>query len=1225
MPTLWRTNPDDPRAVLNRIYIIVGVLAIIVLGGAFIVPYMIDWGDYRARMETLASGALGTPVTIRGDIAFALLPQPRLSFTDVLVGSAEEPAATVDSVEAEFSLMDFLRDNYDVTKLVLRGPVIDFSIDESGLFGSGVSVDAAGGGVALAQARIIDGTIRLMDRRAERSYIATGVDGELKLASFAGPFQFQGTGLYHNERYSLRLNASEADGAGVTRVSTFVQPDGGAFSFSTEGLLTPGIAPKFDGMMTYRQTPPLADNADEIRGDLVLESKIVASTDRIVLTGYTLQPDQNLAGTRLTGAASIQLGVRQSFDAVVSGGVFSLPPRDAKEDADTKPYEAVRLLAELPAPMIATLPGRVGIDLAEVGLRGFALRNVRLDASTDGSAWTVEQFVAQLPGDTRVQASGQLTREADHPAFRGAFTLSSERLDGLAHLWRKAGEDNVLFNQAGALSGNVMLTGDALRVSEAELTLNGVQHGVDIRVGFGAEKRLDVVGHFAGLGVQGSAVLGALLPEGLVDPRFGISFPEGSFSLTGQEARVLGYDGTALVAEGQWAEDTLTFSRLSAGDWGGLGFDAALKASGSLAAPALSGSGRLRVGSADAPALGGFYDLMGTPQDWRAFLARSGASEVLVDLAPGEGNGAQVLTLGGTLGAAKLDLRAEFDGGIAAMSAAPLRLTATLESDDSAALSEQIGLGAASLFEGDSMLVSLRFEGSPANSLNSRINISAGAESLAFAGDLVTTEAGEIQGTGTLDVSLADAGGLAQIIGAQGISLPQTKASAQMHFEGGRLARLTEIAGTSGDTAFSGALTLTGTRDSAAVSGAIAVDSASVEGLAATLFGRAAMVGGSDIWPEGPISIGNQARTTRGTVAVTAKAVSAGGVDRLGATSFELIWDETRLRLARFEAALGAGAAKLDLAVCCAGPLADKTVSGRLSLTGAAISAIAPTGVSQAVSGTLDGGVQFNGTGASIAEVLNALAGEGNITLADFAVEQLSPEVFPTLAGLDDVLNMDTDALRTVISLALQRGSFDAPSAAGAFTLAGGVLRLTNFIVDGDGARLAGDLGVALGKLGLSGDFALTPIGFDNANGLIGTDTARIFSRISGTVPAPETALDLDEIVAAIQVRANELEVDRLEALRAADAERQRAAAEARNQLIEAQRQRAAEEEAARLAAEEAARQAEEAAAQQAIDAAPQQSEPAPGNAPVLEGPLNLNLPPPVNQRNNFRVNEPLF
>ncbi|MCS6759615.1 MAG: AsmA family protein [Candidatus Devosia euplotis] len=129
---------------MNRIYIVVGILVIIVLGGAFVVPYLIQWGGYRARMEALASGALGAPVTIRGDIIFVLLPQPRLRFTDVLVGSAKESAAAVDGVEAEFSLMDFLRDNYDVTKLVLRGPVIDFSIDESGLFGSDVNVAPEG-------------------------------------------------------------------------------------------------------------------------------------------------------------------------------------------------------------------------------------------------------------------------------------------------------------------------------------------------------------------------------------------------------------------------------------------------------------------------------------------------------------------------------------------------------------------------------------------------------------------------------------------------------------------------------------------------------------------------------------------------------------------------------------------------------------------------------------------------------------------------------------------------------------------------------------------------------------------------------------------------------------------------------------------------------------------------------------------------------------------------
>ena len=95
----------------------------------------------------------------------------------------------------------------------------------------------------------------------------------------------------------------------------------------------------------------------------------------------------------------------------------------------------------------------------------------------------------------------------------------------------------------------------------------------------------------------------------------------------------------------------------------------------------------------------------------------------------------------------------------------------------------------------------------------------------------------------------------------------------------------------------------------------------------------------------------------------------------------------------------------------------------------------------------------------------------------------------------------------------------------------------------------------------------------------MGDDTSQINTRLSGTLTEPVTALDLDTMVAATQVRANEIEVDRLEVLRAEDAARQRAAAEERNRLIQEQRQRAAEE-AARIAAEEAARQAAEQEAQ---------------------------------------------
>lgn len=1205
-------KPDPCVTVLNRIYIIVGLLAIFVLAGAFIAPRFIQWGDYRERMEELAGGVLGAKVIIRGDIEFSLLPQPRLNFTDVLVGSPDEPAATVGGVEAEFSLMDFLRDHYNVTRLVLREPVVDFTIDESGLFGSGFAPDGTGTGVALAQATIIDATVRLMDRRAGRSFEASDVDGDLKLSGLAGPLQFQGSGSYGGTRYTARFNSAPLASDGSSRITASVRPDGDAFSLSVEGLLAAGMAPKFDGAMTYRQSPPAAERADDIRGDLVLESRITGSTDRIVLTGYTLRPDENRAGTRLTGAASIQLGARPSFDAVVSGGVFALPPRDAKEDAAAQPYEIVRLLSELPAPVIPPLPGRVGVDLAEIGLRGFALRNVRADANSDGSVWQIEQFTASLPGETQLRASGTLSDEGGAPAFRGQASLDSARLDGLAALWRKPLESNPLFNQPGRLEGRIMLGEDAFGLSSGRLTLDGHTHGVELRVGFGAEKRLDVVGHFDDLGSSGSTIVGALLPDMSAGPAFGISFPTGSFALSGQNAQILGLTGTDLVAEGMWSQGGVEFTRLSAGDWGGVGFDAAGQLTGAPAAPQLSGKGNIRIGAGDAPALAAAYDALQMPAGWRDFLALSAPGDIAFELDASEGGNGQTLTLDGSLGVASLDARLQLEGGAMALATSPLRINASLESSDIAGLTRQVGLGDADLFAGPgSMLVALALEGTPTNSLTGSITASHADESVGFTGNLVLGANMELQGTGKLDVTLADAGGLAQIAGGRDLSLPKAKGTADLHFEGERLARLTNVQGTSGETGFRGELSLSRTNNAAAVAGNFAIDEISIEGLSTAVFGAAALVPGDGVWPEGPIASGDSPRQTRGSVSITAPLVSAGGVPRMTDASFELSWDESRLRLARFEAGLGGGRATLDLSVCCAGALVDKTVSGRVTLAGVPLNSVASPAIAAAMGGTIEGGVRFEGTGASLATVFGAMTGEGNFTLTNLAVDQLDPRVFPTVSGLDDVLDMDPEALASVIGVALQQGPFTASQATGAFTIAGGVLRLANFIVEGQGGRLAGNVNLNLSTLGLDGGFSLTPLGLEDTDGLISADTAQIGTRLAGDLLAPVPTLDLATLIAAIQVRANELEVQRLEILRAEDAERQRAAAEERNRLIEEQRRQAAEEaakraaeEAARLAAEEEARRLEEERLQQT------QPSPAPTSPPQMQGPIDLGLPP---------------
>ncbi|MDB5585402.1 MAG: AsmA family protein [Devosia sp.] len=1205
MPKLTATNPGETQ-VLNRIYIIIGMLAILVLAAAFIVPRFVQWSDYRERMEALASGLLGAEVVIRGDIEFSLLPQPRLSFSDVLVGPPTDPAATIGTVEADFSLLEFLRDDYNVTHLVLRQPVFDVAIDESGLFGSGITFGEGGkGSVALKQATVVDGTIRLADTRAAQNLVASDVDGELGLDSFSGPYQFQGSATINSGRYGIRVNSAAVDADGYSRLTASITAVDGGASISAEGQLEAGMAPKFDGRLSLRQKPPVGETADDIRGDLVLEAQVAASTDRIVFSSYTLQPDENRAGMRLTGAASVQLGTRRSFDAVISGGVFTLPPRDAKEDPTLLPYEFVRMLSEFPAPMIPPLPGRIGVDLAEVGLRGFALRDVRMDASTDGKVWQVEQFTAQLPGEAAMRASGVLQAQNGKPAFNGQASVTTQRLDALARLWRKPDEANRLLNVPGSLDAKVLLMGDALGLSQGTLTLNGKSHAVELRVGFGAEKRLDVVGHFDDLNPGDSAVLGALLPNIAVEPSFPVSFPSGSFSLSAKSATLLGQAGAGLAAEGQWGNSGLSFTRLSAVDFGGVGLDAALQLAGTFAEPKFSGSGRVKADKGDAPALAALYDLGAVPAAWRDFVGLSLPGEVIFDLDAVEENGGQTLTLGGTLGTAAINATAQMAGGVGQALSGQLRLNGSLESNDPAALTRQLGFGDAELFGDDgSMLVALNFSGSPSNSLTSQITASVGAQSLSYSGTLLVSN-GELQGTGTLHGTALNGGGVAQLVGIDGLSLPITEVNAALDFDGIRATRLTEIVGKSGASGFSGDLSQSRTGDASVIAGTMSVDSVDIAGLAGSVMGASALVPGGGVWPDGPINTGHAPRQTRGSVAVTVPKVMVGTTTVTG-TKFDLSWDETKLRLGRLSAAIGAGTVSGDLVVCCAGPLPDKSVTGRLTLAGVNLDDVVSPAVAEAVGGTLDGGVSIEGTGASIASILGVLSGEGNFTLHDLTVRQLDPKVFPTVAGLNDVLETDGDALAALIGLSLGQGQFTAPTANGAFTIAGGVARMTNLLVEGNGAKLGGDLNVRLDTLGLDGNFVMSPSGFTDPNDLVTADTALIGNRVSGTLAAPVTSLNLDNFVAAVQMRANEIEVDRLQALQAADAERQRAAAEERNKLIAAQR-KAAAEAAAKAAAEVAAREAAEA---EALRFQQQQTPPNPQSDPILQGPLDLGLPP---------------
>lgn len=1196
--------------MLNRLYIVVGVIAILILGAAFIVPHFIQWNDYRGRMETLASEALGTRVAIEGDVGFSLLPQPHLSLGKVVVGPVGAPLLAVKAVNADFSLMDFLRDRYSMSKLVLDHPVLNLEIGPGGQLKTGLSLPAPvrRASLSIKRAKIVAGQVKLTDARLGQSATVDALSGDLSLDAVKGPFGFQGAGSLDGARYELHLTSSALDAKGGTKVSFFAKPVSGKFSINAQGSLSTGAAPRLLGSMTFRASPPPSRDPNSAPGDLVLTANLDADTQKIVLSSVALEPDENRAATRLTGSAVVTLGKAPHFTASLAGGALALPPRDALAGNETPhPYELLRLLAQMPVLPLPPLPGKLALNIDALGVRAFTLGDVQVEASTDTRSWTLEGFSADLPGATRIQLAGTATSQMGKPEFNGTLSVASQRLDGLAALWRKPPPGNPLFDMPGTYSANVELAGQTLAFTDGKLTLDGAAHSLEAMIGFGDQPRLDISARFGKLDPAHSAALMALVPQFWTDTEAGVSFPQGAVSLGADTATVLGLSGTDLALEGKWANGTADFTTIKAGELGGAKLDLAATVAGSLAAPKISIDGKFGVTSPDAPALVAVYNQLDTPEGWRGFLARSLPATLTVHLAAPGPQGAQTAVVSGTAGAMTVNMAANFPTGVAGVFSRPVSGTLDLSSTQPDKMTAQLGLGPISLMPGPGpMTLSAVVNGSVVNSLGVEVSVASGKDNIDYDGDLVTSDPETLSGNGKLTATLSDTSVLADAAGLSGLYTPPVTGGAALSFVQGKSVTLDGISGHSGDRKFSGRLALDLSGGAQTASGTLKLDPIDVAGLGEVLGGPTALLASAGkIWPDGPISLGQAPRKGRGDIKLEVPAITGQG--RVIATNavFDVYWTPTGVGLRNFNAGIGGGSVGLNVDVCCAGPQPDKHIKGDVTVSGVAVDALLPPAPAETLSGTLKASGQFSGTADSIAGLMSTLGGDGSFTLSDLTVKKLNPGVFADVAKIEDILDLAPEALTSRVAADLDQAAFKAPKMSGTFVVAGGVVRARNLAAENAAAKLFGGTTLALDALKLGGSFALSPTGTVALKGLVNKTSAQVTAKLSGTLERPQRDLDISTMVDGLKMQAYSVELARLEKLKAEDDARRAAEKKAYDE------QQAAERKAAAAAAAAAKKAAEAPATPPLAAPAPQPAAPAPAASAGSgsNSPMDLGIP----------------
>ncbi|MGJ8528174.1 AsmA family protein [Maritalea sp.] len=1180
--------------MLNRLYIVVGVVVILLLAAAFVVPRLYDWSPYRDRMQEIASQALGTPVAINGDLYFTLLPQPQMRMSKVVVGPEDSPIAEIELVAADLALMQFLRDFYEVQKLVLHTPTFHLTVAEDGGFEMPFSLAQNGGrdNVAIQDAQINNGSFLLSDMRSDEHWRVDDIHGNLSVTALRGPFAFNGNGRLDEREFALRVNTSDVNVRGDIRISSFLTPADKSFSLSSEGLLTTAaLSPFYDGDLTLRIAPQnLAEN--EVRGDAILEAKVQLEPERFKLTEYSLLPDENRAGTRLTGAVDLRLGADRQFDAVVSGGVVNLLPDDALNVGEDDPYALVSLITQLPAPpALGNVAGTISVDITELGLRSIALRNVLLDATTDGADWQIENFSAKLPGDSALNLAGKLIDAQGFAAFDGKMSLDTDRLDALARSWRAFGESNPLFGAKASLVGDVDFSSSGATFENLEFNLDGF--AVQGRIDWREEeiRRLSVTAQIGAFDQKATEQLLGLLPDPNRANKSLSSFPAGTFEMSANSLGLGGQLAKDVLLETAWTKDGVEVELLRIGNIADIRLDGSGQLQGTVQAPQLV-RGKLRADlqpDADVAALWSILPLPKLHSSIENIFSANRPARFDFDLSEPGGDASQKLLLTG--GAGDLSMNAEFalSEGLVTAFTSPSEGTLQINAPSTNSLFAQLGIQDAEFDTAAEAELAIEYKGTIFNSVDVSALYSSADSALGYRGSLIVSNLNQLRGQGELQIRLQDPSGFSTFLGLDSFHLPGPQGKAKLKFVGADDVRLTNIQVRAGGEDISGELTLKKLAAQKILTGELNVGRLDVNGLATFLGGPAATISsGVAQWPDGPFNVANGARNSRGRVHIETPLILVNGDALINDVGFDLTWTNTENRIRNLVGGRGQGEISADISICCHSSVVSKQVSGRFGLDGITMEDLFPSAINERISGEISGSGQFSGSGEDFLAVFNSLGGDGSFTVYGLTIKDFDPNIFDKIIAIKDVLALDATALEQRVLQDLAGASFNAPTLEGLFSMAAGKILVSNVSMEEAQTRLFGGISLDLIDFVLQSNWSLTPTQNVGDGSVLNEATGRVDVQIDGTLEAPEYQIDIQQMVDSIQVKAFELELERLEKLRAEQEARALAQAEEQQRRMAEQAAQLAKEEAekaARAAAERQKRLDEEAAARAASEA----------------------------------------
>lgn len=416
----------------GRIVAALAVVGMIVLGVVF-GPLLVSGNYHRAAIERLASRLAGRRVTIAGPIELALIPDPQLRASKIIIGGPNGERITAAALKLDLAPGALLLGRLRATQLSLRGPDIVLPWPLPG----GSAAIAPPPWLASLHARIVDGRLRigaLGFTHADLSVFTGGphavlaASGTARLAGVpvAVTFDLANAGGDHPAPVTASLGFAGAKGAHLAFSGTL-----GRNSLLAGRLVgTASAAAIADAGLSH----VLSGGAAELHADLAADGQA------IVLRGI----DAGLGRAALAGRAAIDLAPGAMIRLDLTGH-------------DLDPGPALGLLRAA----AGSVPFAASLDLRRVSLGGIGFATLKTALVAGRNGVRIQTLTGSLPGKGAVGFAGRIGAAG---ALHGRFTLHSADLRSTLGAMAKAAP--VLANWPhgfGAVSvrGRIASTGGA--------------------------------------------------------------------------------------------------------------------------------------------------------------------------------------------------------------------------------------------------------------------------------------------------------------------------------------------------------------------------------------------------------------------------------------------------------------------------------------------------------------------------------------------------------------------------------------------------------------------------------------------------------------------------------------------------------------------------------------------------------------------------------------------